>query len=91
MALQVLQDAADDSYAGRDWARYTEQMVHFHRKNAESWGNAKTGVDLADQIDPDFVLHERLGHQRLGEPLAGVAAGASGDPLSSPLPTPQPA
>ncbi|MER5727403.1 ATP-binding protein [Streptomyces sp. NPDC002138] len=92
LALQTLQDAADDSYAARDWARYTEQMVHFHRKNAESWGNAKTGVDLVDQIDPDFVLHERLGQQRLGEPLTGAPGGGlSGEPLSSPLPTPQPA
>ncbi|MEV8530695.1 ATP-binding protein [Streptomyces sp. NPDC051211] len=59
MALQALQDAADDSYARRDWARYTEQMVHFHLRNAESWGNAKTGADLADQVDPGFVLGEQ--------------------------------
>ncbi|WP_411103404.1 ATP-binding protein [Streptomyces sp. cmx-4-9] len=60
LALQTLQDAADDSYAHRDWGRYTEQMVRFHLKNAESWGNAKTGADLADQVDPGFVLHEEL-------------------------------
>ncbi|MGW0465392.1 ATP-binding protein [Streptomyces sp. NPDC003027] len=60
MALQTLQDAADDSYAHRDWERYTRQMVHFHLKNAESWGNAKTGADLAAQVDPDFVLSEEL-------------------------------
>ncbi|MFF5701970.1 ATP-binding protein [Streptomyces sp. NPDC012794] len=60
LALQALQDAAEDSYAARDWGRYTEQMVHFHLRNAESWGNAKTGVDLAAQIDPGFVLHEAL-------------------------------
>ncbi|THA47604.1 ATP-binding protein [Streptomyces sp. A1136] len=58
LALQVLQDAAEDSYADRDWARYTRQMVHFHLKNAESWGNAKTGADLAEQVDPGFVLDE---------------------------------
>lgn len=39
MALQALQDAAEDSYELRDWERYTRQMVHFHLKNAESWGN----------------------------------------------------
>ncbi|MER5932728.1 ATP-binding protein [Streptomyces sp. NPDC002054] len=61
MALQALQDAADDSYAQRDWARYTEQMVHFHLRNAESWGNAKTGADLAQQVDPGFVLGEQSG------------------------------
>ncbi|MFE0702566.1 ATP-binding protein [Streptomyces sp. NPDC058872] len=60
MALQHLQDAADDSYAHRDWERYTRQMVHFHLRNAESWGNAKTGVDLAAQVDPGFVLSEGL-------------------------------
>ncbi|ROQ32833.1 CO dehydrogenase maturation factor [Streptomyces sp. PanSC19] len=60
MALQALQDAADDSYAHRDWERYTRQMVHFHLRNAESWGNAKTGVDLASQVDPGFVLDEGL-------------------------------
>ncbi|GAA2794228.1 hypothetical protein GCM10019017_44630 [Streptomyces showdoensis] len=60
MALQALQNAADDSYAHRDWERYTRQMVHFHLKNAESWGNAKTGADLAAQVDPGFVLDERL-------------------------------
>ena len=35
-------------------------MVHFHLKNAESWGNAKTGADLAAQVDPGFVLGEGL-------------------------------
>lgn len=58
MALQSLQDAAEDSYGQRDWERYTRQMVHFHLKNAESWGNEKTGADLAAQVDPAFVLKE---------------------------------
>ncbi|WP_329383857.1 ATP-binding protein [Streptomyces sp. NBC_01716] len=58
VALQMLEDAAEDSYAYRDWERYTRQMVHFHLKNAESWGNAKTGADLAAQVDPAFVLRE---------------------------------
>ncbi|MET9594818.1 ATP-binding protein [Streptomyces sp. NPDC006516] len=58
MALQSLQDVAEDSYELRDWERYTRQMVHFHLKNAESWGNEKTGADLAAQVDPAFVLHE---------------------------------
>ncbi|MEV7426052.1 MULTISPECIES: ATP-binding protein [unclassified Streptomyces] len=59
-ALQTLQDAAEDSYEHRDWERYTRQMVHFHLRNAESWGNAKTGIDLAAQVDPAFVLSEAL-------------------------------
>ncbi|MFF4950386.1 ATP-binding protein [Streptomyces chattanoogensis] len=57
-ALEVLHSAADASYERRDWERYTRQMVHFHLKNAESWGNAKTGADLAAQVDPAFVLLE---------------------------------
>ncbi|WP_434593559.1 ATP-binding protein [Streptomyces sp. A5-4] len=60
LALQALQNAAEDSYAQRDWQRYTRQMVQFHLKNAESWGNAKTGADLAAQVDPAFVLDERF-------------------------------
>ncbi|MFJ3904526.1 ATP-binding protein [Streptomyces sp. NPDC090025] len=59
-ALRALQEAADASYALRDWERYTRQMVHFHLRNAESWGNAKTGADLAAQVDPGFVLDERF-------------------------------
>ncbi|MFF2651078.1 ATP-binding protein [Streptomyces sp. NPDC058045] len=57
-ALSVLHTAADASYARRDWDRNLRQMIHFHLRNAESWGNARTGTDLAAQIDPDFALHE---------------------------------
>ncbi|MFD9717628.1 ATP-binding protein [Streptomyces sp. NPDC059076] len=67
MSLQALQNAADDSYDHRDWERYTRQMVHFHLRNAETWGNAKTGVDLAAQVDPAFVLRERVAE--VGAPL----------------------
>ncbi|MFD4633303.1 ATP-binding protein [Streptomyces sp. NPDC058284] len=59
-SLRALQDAVDASYERRDWERYTRQMVHFHLKNAQSWGNERTGVDLAAQVDPDFVLRERM-------------------------------
>ncbi|MFF9209664.1 MULTISPECIES: ATP-binding protein [unclassified Streptomyces] len=59
-ALCTLQTAADATYEQRDWARYTRQMVHFHLKNAQSWGNARTGADLAAQVDPDFVLGEEI-------------------------------
>ncbi|MET9349365.1 ATP-binding protein [Streptomyces termitum] len=57
-ALRTLRTAADASYRNRDWERYTSQMVHFHLRNAESWGNEKTGADLAAQVDPGFVLGE---------------------------------
>jgi CO dehydrogenase maturation factor len=59
-ALRTMHERADRSYEARDWDRYTRQMVHFHRRNAESWGNEKTGADLAAQIDPAFVLSESL-------------------------------
>jgi CO dehydrogenase maturation factor len=57
-ALRLLQVAADATYELRDRERYTRQMVHFHLKNAASWGNERTGADLAAQIDPGFVLGE---------------------------------
>jgi len=57
-ALHTLWESADGAYEQRDWQRYTRQMVHFHLRNAESWGNEKTGADLAAQVDPAFVLRE---------------------------------
>jgi CO dehydrogenase maturation factor len=57
-ALRAMHVAADASYERRDWERYTRQMVHFHLKNAESWGNERTGADLASQVDPSFTLAE---------------------------------
>ncbi|MEW1889899.1 ATP-binding protein [Streptomyces sp. NBC_00523] len=68
MALQALQNAAEDSYERRDWGRYTRQMVHFHLRNAESWGNEKTGADLAAQVDPGFVLDERFIRAEAAQP-----------------------
>ncbi|MCX4568263.1 ATP-binding protein [Streptomyces viridodiastaticus] len=60
LALRTLRDAADATYGRRDWERYTRQMVHFHLKNAQSWGNERTGADLAAQVDPGFVLGESV-------------------------------
>ncbi|MEU6159757.1 ATP-binding protein [Streptomyces sp. NPDC047130] len=59
-ALETLRGAADARYDARDWGRYTRQMIHFHLRNAESWGNARTGTDLTRQVDPGFVLGERV-------------------------------
>ncbi|MER5639358.1 ATP-binding protein [Kitasatospora sp. NPDC002227] len=59
--LEQLKTAADLAHGSRDPERYTQQAVSFHLRNAESWGNAKTGIDLATQVDQDFVLGaERL-------------------------------
>lgn len=52
--LEVMRDTVDAT--GRDWARLTRHAVDFHLRNARAWGNARTGVDLAAQIDPVFVL-----------------------------------
>ncbi|MFD4876004.1 ATP-binding protein [Streptomyces sp. NPDC058420] len=59
-ALRLLEIAADATYELRDWERYTRQTVHFHLKNAQSWGNERTGADLAAQVDPGFVLGESV-------------------------------
>ncbi|MEU6303138.1 ATP-binding protein [Streptomyces chartreusis] len=60
LSLRRLRTAVDATYELRDWERYTRQMVQFHLKNARSWGNERTGADLAAQIDPGFVLGESL-------------------------------
>ncbi|MFD7817748.1 ATP-binding protein [Streptomyces sp. NPDC059785] len=72
-SLRALRDAADATYTLRDRERYTRQMVHFHLKNAGSWGNARTGEDLAAQVDPGFVLDERTA----GAVSPAAAAGAT--------------
>ncbi|GJF28347.1 ATP-binding protein [Kitasatospora sp. NE20-6] len=54
--LARLQAEADAAHALRDPHKYTAQAVHFHLRNAESWGNAKTGRDLSTQVDAGFVL-----------------------------------
>jgi CO dehydrogenase maturation factor len=59
-ALRILRVATDATYELRDRERYMHQMVHFHLKNAASWGNARTGADLAAQVDPGFVLGEGI-------------------------------
>ncbi|MBT3153084.1 ATP-binding protein [Streptomyces sp. CHD11] len=59
-ALRLLRCAADATYELRDRERYTRQMAHFHLKNARSWGDERTGTDLAAQIDPGFVLGENV-------------------------------
>ncbi|RSS68697.1 ATP-binding protein [Streptomyces sp. WAC06614] len=86
-ALEVLHEAADGSYAARDPLRYTAQMVHFHLRNAESWGNAKTGVDLAAQVDPGFVLGGPSG-QGPGPDPRPASGGLTPRPDSRPAPQP---
>ncbi|MFC8449211.1 ATP-binding protein [Kitasatospora sp. NPDC057223] len=54
--LELLRHEADAAHDRRDPQRYTRQAVQFHLRNAESWGNAKAGIDLATQVDEEFVL-----------------------------------
>ena len=44
----------------KDWDKYYRQAVEFHRKNAESWANAATGVNVLLQIDPSFSLKDMV-------------------------------
>ncbi|MQA86913.1 MAG: ATP-binding protein [Streptosporangiales bacterium] len=53
-ALDTLHRAVDAR--DKDWVHFTRQAVDFHIKNAQSWANEAVGMDLVDQIDPDFVL-----------------------------------
>lgn len=41
---------------GKDWEKFTRQAHQFHSRNAEAWGNDRVGVDLREQIDPEFSM-----------------------------------
>ncbi|WP_026925022.1 nucleotide-binding protein [Glycomyces arizonensis] len=59
--LAVLDAARERAVAaGKDWEKFTRQAHEFHRRAAESWGNDRAGIDLADQIVPDYILGEHL-------------------------------
>lgn len=53
-ALERLREAVDAT--PKDWAKFSRQAVDFHLRNATAWANARTGEDLATQIDPGFTL-----------------------------------
>ncbi|HLU96996.1 MAG TPA: ATP-binding protein [Thermobifida alba] len=53
-ALAWMRDLVDATE--QDWTKFTRQNVEFHLRNAERWANAATGVDLAAQVDPEFVM-----------------------------------
>lgn len=53
-ALDLLRSRTDE--VTKDWVTYTRQAYEFHRRNAYAWANDRVGEDLADQIDPKFVL-----------------------------------
>jgi CO dehydrogenase maturation factor len=57
-ALERMREAVDTT--PKDWAKFHRQTVEFHLRNALAWANAKTGEDLAAQVDPDFTIRPDL-------------------------------
>jgi CO dehydrogenase maturation factor len=51
--LDVMRKTVDSTT--KDWQTYQSQAVEFHLRNAAAWANDRTGCDLADQVDPDFI------------------------------------
>ncbi|MFJ4354918.1 ATP-binding protein [Streptomyces massasporeus] len=52
-ALGVLREAVDSH--PRDWERLHRHAVEFHLRNVRAWADARTGEDLAGQVDPGYV------------------------------------
>lgn len=42
----------------RDWTKYQEVGLRFHKAAAEGWGNAMYGIDMMDFVDPDFSYED---------------------------------
>jgi CO dehydrogenase maturation factor len=53
-ALDAIRARAD--LGEKDWVTYTRQAHEFHLRNSRAWANQRAGEDLAEQIDPEFVL-----------------------------------
>jgi CO dehydrogenase maturation factor len=51
--LDTIRETLDEQ--PRDWAAYHANTVAFHLRNAKAWANKTAGIDLALQIDPDFI------------------------------------
>jgi CO dehydrogenase maturation factor len=52
-ALRILRQTVDAH--PRDWDRLHRHAVEFHLRNVHAWADARTGGDLAAQVDPDYV------------------------------------
>ncbi|WP_033285819.1 ATP-binding protein [Streptomyces sp. NRRL F-525] len=52
-ALIVLREAVDAH--PRDWSALHRHAVDFHLRNATAWADRATGLDLAAQVDPEYV------------------------------------
>ena len=42
----------------RDWKKYQEVGLKFHKAAAEGWGNVLYGIDMMDFVDPEFFYEE---------------------------------
>ncbi|QBD75285.1 ATP-binding protein [Ktedonosporobacter rubrisoli] len=51
--LATLKQAVDAS--PKDWQRFYQYAIEFHRKNALGWANVVAGEDLTTQIDHDYM------------------------------------
>lgn len=51
--LEIMRQTAK-SLGERDWGRYVENGKFFHERSSAGWASAMYGVDLTNQIDPDF-------------------------------------
>ncbi|MER7921538.1 MULTISPECIES: ATP-binding protein [unclassified Streptomyces] len=52
-ALNVLRETVDTHTRG--WPTLHRHAVEFHLRNARAWADKATGLDLAAQVDPDYV------------------------------------
>ena len=44
----------------RDWKKYQDVGLRFHKAAAEGWGNAMYGIDMMDFVDPDFSYEDAI-------------------------------
>ncbi|MFJ3891935.1 ATP-binding protein [Streptomyces sp. NPDC090083] len=52
-ALNVLRETVDAR--PRDWPTLHRHAVELHLRNAQAWADRATGLNLAAQVDPDYV------------------------------------
>jgi CO dehydrogenase maturation factor len=51
----------------RDWKQYQDVGVKFHKQAAEGWANAMFGLDIMDQVDPEFSYDDVIAQMRTQE------------------------
>lgn len=61
LALEDMKAIVDETQ--KDWKKFYEQAVFFHKRNAEAWANSSMGKDLTQQIDPNFDLELYIKNQ----------------------------